>query len=98
MAAGVGTEPVTAHVFLFGAGSASAQDLARALDVEGVTGTLASRPESLPRSVRTAVSAEIARMVEGLLDFDLGGILTAAWRDQADLRAAARRTVAAPGA
>jgi hypothetical protein len=97
MAAAVGTEPVTARIFLFGAGPASAHDLAHALDEQGVSGALVSELGFLSQSGQIAVTDAAARVAAEMLDVDLGDILIAAWRQMPDLRAAAGRTVTAPG-
>jgi len=101
MTAATLTEPVSVRAFLFGEGhddeqhpEDSGQALAQVLDWEGRGGAL----QSLSRSGRAAVSSELDGAARGLLDeLDLGGLLVAGWCKYAALRAAAERTIAAPG-
>jgi hypothetical protein len=88
--------PPTARLFLFG-GADSAEVLAQSLHRGGVTGTFGEGLRGLSRAGRQAVGAEVADVTGGLLDLDLGDILLGGWHKHADLIAAARRTVSAPG-
>ena len=46
---------------------------------------------------RQAAGNQVAVAAHGLLDLDLGDLVTAGWRKQGDLAAAAERTAANPG-
>lgn len=91
------TQPVTARTFLLGEGQDSMQALAHALNDQRLGSFLGDALQGLSQAGRAAVSEEAAAAVHGLLDLDLGGLVVAGWRKHADLRAAARRTAAAPG-
>ena len=90
-------DPVTAGTFLFGDDQDSTGALTDAIDEQQVTDLLGGSLRELPESGRAAVSGEVASAVEGLLDFDLGDLLLSGWCKHAEVRAAARRTAAAPG-
>jgi hypothetical protein len=90
-------DPVTAGALLFGDGQDGPRALAEALDQQRVASLLGGTLQDLAEGGRAAVAGEVASAVEGLLDFDVGGLLLAGWCKHAEVRAAARRTVAAPG-
>ena len=54
-------------------------------------------PGGLAGSVRQAISRDVAEATVGLLHLDLGDVLASGWQKHSQLRAAGRRTRAAPG-
>ena len=91
------TSPLSAAVFLFGEGDESVAALAKALDDEGVLASLRSVLTKLSGPGLHAVGDQIATVIHGLLDIDLGDLLTAGWQRFDDLVDAGRRTMNAPG-
>jgi hypothetical protein len=93
------TQPtsLSASVFLFGDGEEGVAAIAKALDDEGVVASLRSVLTKLSGPGLRAVGDQIATVTQGLLDIDLGDLLTAGWQRFDDLVDAARRTVTAPG-
>jgi hypothetical protein len=93
------TQPtsLSASVFLFGDGEEGVAAIAKALDDEGVVASLRSVLTKLSGPGLRAVGDQIATVTQGLLDVDLGDLLTAGWQRFDDLVDAARRTVTAPG-
>jgi hypothetical protein len=89
--------PRTALGVLSGRGAGAASALAgqiRAVDADGGLGRAVAR---LPGAAGHAAAGEVASQAAGLLDVNLADVLVAGWRKHHDLRAAARRTLAAPG-
>jgi hypothetical protein len=91
------TSTLTASVFLFGEGDEGVQALARALDEQGVVASLRTVLTKLSGPGLRAVGDQVAVVAHGLLDIDLGDLLSAGWRRFDDLVDAARRTVSSPG-
>jgi hypothetical protein len=97
MTTAITTQPISASVFLFGDSQDSVHALARALDEKGVVGSLGAALTNLSRAGRGAVGNQIATVAHGLLDLDLGDLVIGGWCIFADLTAAAKRSMAAPG-
>lgn len=97
MSTATGTQPISASVFLFGDGEEGVGALAKALDEQGVLGSLGSVLTKLSGAGLHAVGDQVAAVAHNLLDLDLGELLTQGWRHFDDLTDAARRTVATPG-
>lgn len=78
---------------------ASIKAMADALQQQGALGSISAAVKTLSRAGLGAVSNQIATAAHGLLnlDLDLGELVVAGWCQFADLTAAAKRTVAAPG-
>jgi hypothetical protein len=88
------TQPLTARVFLFGRHD-NGERLTQALGEQGV-GSFLSGLQGLSREGLAAVRAEVAAVVQKLMDADLGDLVVGGWRTQADLIAAAKRTIKEP--
>ncbi|HEX9359029.1 MAG TPA: hypothetical protein VF933_35130 [Streptosporangiaceae bacterium] len=97
MTTAITTQSISASAFLFGDNQDSVDALARALDENGVVGSLGAALNNLSRAGRAAVGNQIATVAHGLLDLDLGDLVVGGWFKFADLTAAAKRSVAAPG-
>ena len=97
MSTATATTPISASVFLFGDGEEGISALATSLDEQGVLGSLGSALSKLSGAGLHAVGEQIATVAHGLLDLDLGDLLTQGWRRFDDLTDAARRTVENPG-
>lgn len=91
------TQPISAAVFLFGDGQEGIGALTRALDDEGVLGSLGTVLTRLSGAGLHAVGDQVAAVAHGLLDLDLGDLLSEGWRRFDDLVEAGKRTAAAPG-
>jgi hypothetical protein len=90
--------PLTARLFLFGKHEEDAATrMGKAVEEGGVGGAVAGAVGGLTRAGRHAVCDEVGHTADRLLDLDLGDLVAAAWRKHAALRAAGRRTAAAPG-
>jgi hypothetical protein len=78
---------------------ASIRAMADALQQQGALGSISAAVKTLSRAGLGAVSNQIATAAHGLLnlDLDLGDLVVTGWCQFADLTAAAKRTVAAPG-
>ena len=96
MAAATDTGPLTASVFLFPERQDTGQALAEALDSHGV---LHSKEPvaTLTQVVRQAAEHQVGVVADGLLNLDLGDVVIAGWRMQAELADAAERTATNPG-
>ena len=104
-------QPLTAAAFFFpgsvsigpvdvvSSDQASIRAMADALQQQGALGSISAAVKSLSRAGLGAVSNQIATAAHGLLnlDLDLGEALVTGWCQFADLTAAAKHTVAAPG-
>lgn len=97
MTTAVSPQPLTARVFLFGDGPDTGTAIARLLQQHDVLNSAAGAVGGLARAGRQALGREVGTVVSGLLDVDFGQVAVGAWRKQAALTAAARRTAAAPG-
>jgi hypothetical protein len=83
---------------LLGSNQADAGDLlARSVEDRGVGATVGAAVGGLTKSGQHAVCDEVGHVANSLLDLDMTDVLIAAWRKQADLVAAGRRTAASPG-
>ena len=89
--------PHTALALLFGPDQetpAAVADRSRSADI----GTdLRGALDSLPPLTRAAAVDQVTTAAAGLLDINLADLVAAGWQKHADLTAAARRTLAAPG-
>lgn len=97
MSTATATTPISASVFLFGDGEEGISALAGSLDEQGVLGSLGSALTKLSGAGMQAVGEQVATVAHGLLDLDLGDLLTHGWQRFDDLTDAARRTVENPG-
>jgi hypothetical protein len=88
--------PATARAVLFGdEGSVAA--ITRALSRGDVVEGAEQAIRGMSAAGRSMVFRETAAVTNGLLTFDLGDVLLAAWRKRTTLIDAARRTKAMPG-
>ncbi|WP_433633293.1 hypothetical protein [Nocardia sp. CA-120079] len=85
---------ITARAVLFGqlAREAVEGELAERLGASGVEQLALRRTPVATEVVRTAALHEVARVVDGLLEVDLGGVVVAGWRRYQRLHNAAMRT------
>ena len=102
-------QPMTAAAFFFSGSEsigpvgvvsseqASINAMADALQKQGALGSISATVKTLSRAGLGAVSNQIAAAAHGLLDLGLGEFVVQGWCQIADLNAAAKRTVAAPG-
>ncbi len=109
MTATIATQPITAADFLFGDNQDdielidvfgeqdSVGALAEALYEQDTLGSVGAALTKVSWAGRRAVGNQVATIAHGLLDLDLADLLVAGWRKFADLTAAARRTMDAPG-
>lgn len=91
------TRPLRTSDFLFGADQEGITALTTALTKAGVIGAATATLTSLSRVGRGAVGSQIATVAQGLLDLDVGEIVTEGWRRMEDLVEAAKRSLATPG-
>lgn len=92
----LGGGPVTARSLLLGADddlAAMGRLLETSTPPPGGSGALGA----FGASARRAVHRDVADAAAGLLDLDVTDVLAAGWRRHQELRAAGRRTLAAPG-
>jgi len=89
-------EPTTARAVLLGEGTDGMDELIHLLDRHGALREVAGAVQRLTDSGLTALTAEVAAIVHGFLDLDLGQMALAGWRKHGELVAAARRTRAVP--
>jgi hypothetical protein len=68
-----------------------------ALAEHGVLGSLSIGPAHLAKAVQGALRAELADILAGVLELDIGDFILAGWRKRIELLDAARRTTATPG-
>jgi hypothetical protein len=92
------TKPLSVGALLLAEGQDSTRVLADALAEQDPGRVLSGALRQLSDAGRAAVVDETAAAINGLLDLDLGELIVTGWRKHADLRAAAARTAAAPGA
>lgn len=88
---------LTAADVLRDAGPDPAADARRRLLATSAIDTVTRAIGVVGSAARTAVAGEIARVVGGLAGVDLVDLLVAGWRTHRAVRAAAERTIAAPG-
>lgn len=88
---------LSAAAFLFGGGDDSVQQLADALEENGVVGAATSGMRTLSKAGLDAVGGQIASVVHDLLDIGLDTLILEGWRKFDDLHAAAERTRAGLG-
>jgi hypothetical protein len=88
--------PLTAAHLLFGDDQDTEPALARALDDQGALGSLDGSLRQVSQAGRQAADRALASVAHGLIDLDLGGMVTAGWRKEGELAAAAERTAADP--
>jgi hypothetical protein len=91
------TRPLRTSDFLFGADQEGIKALTTVLTKAGVIGAATATLTSLSRVGRGAVGSQIATVAQGLLDLDVGEIVTEGWRRMEDLVEAAKRSLATPG-
>jgi hypothetical protein len=96
MTATADASPLTASVFLFPERQDTGQALAEALDGQGVLRTK-NLTALTTQVVRQAAEHQVGVVADGLLNLDLGDLVIAGWRKQAELADAAERTAANPG-
>ena len=96
MTATADASPLTASVFLFPERQDTGQALAEALDSQGVLRTK-NLTALTTQVVRQAAEHQVGLVADGLLNLDLGDLVIAGWRKQAELADAAERTAANPG-
>jgi hypothetical protein len=97
MAAATDTSPLTASVFLFPERQDVGQALAEALDSHGVLRSRDLAARLTTQVVRQAAEHQVGVVADGLLNLDLGDLVIAGWRKQAELADAAERTATNPG-
>jgi hypothetical protein len=89
--------PGTALALLFGPDQETPAAIAQRLRSADVATDIRSALDSLPPLTRDAAVDQVTTAAAGLLDVNLADVVAAGWRKHADLTAAARRTLAAPG-
>jgi hypothetical protein len=94
----VPTGPDTALTVLFGSGEKNLDTLRDAILAAGTGGSLDRALKKLPPATRDAAAREATTATAELLDISLIDVLLRGWREYADLRSAARRTLAEPAA
>jgi hypothetical protein len=89
--------PGTALALLFGPDQESPAAIAQRLRSADVGADIRGALDSLPPLTRATAVDQVTAAAAGLLDVNLADVVAAGWRKHADLTAAARRTLAAPG-
>ena len=89
--------PTTARSLLLPDGAQGVGELILLLDRHGAVRQAAGAISQLTQSGLAALTDEVAAIVHGLLDLDLGQLALAGWRKHGELAAAARSTRANPG-
>ena len=89
--------PHTALALLFGPDQETPAAVAERLRSADIGTDLRGALDSLPPLTRAAAVDQITTAAAGLLDINLADLVAAGWQKHADLTAAARRTLAAPG-
>lgn len=97
MSASAPTSPRTALALLFGPDQETPAAIAQRLRSADIGADIRSALDSLPPLTREAAVGKATAAAAGLLDVNLADVVAAGWRKHADLTAAARRTLAAPG-
>jgi hypothetical protein len=92
------TEPLSARTFMLGDTADNTADvLAQSLREHGALESQIGDLGGLSASAWQAVHQEIATVLDGLLNLDLGDLLIAGWYKYTELTKAAKRTLAGPG-
>ena len=89
--------PHTALALLFGPDQETPAAVAERLRSADIGTDLRGALDSLPPLTRAAAVDQVTMAAAGLLDINLADLVAAGWQKHADLTAAARRTLAAPG-
>jgi len=89
--------PHTALALLFGPDQETPAAVAERLRSADIGTDLRGALDSLPPLTRAAAVDQVTTAAAGLLDINLADLVAAGWQKHADLTAAARRTLAAPG-
>jgi hypothetical protein len=89
--------PDTVLALLFGPGEGTLYSLARAMARAGSSRNLDRVLGGLPKATHDAAAREVTIVTAGLLDISPIDLLAIGWREHADLKAAARRTLAERG-
>jgi hypothetical protein len=94
------SEPATPHTalaLLFGPDQETPAAVAERLRSADIGTDIRGALDSLPPVTREAAVDQVTKAAAGLLDINLADVVAAGWQKHADLTAAARRTLAAPG-
>jgi hypothetical protein len=89
--------PHTALALLFGPDQETPGAVAERLRSADIGTDIRGALDSLPPLTREAAVGRVTKAAAGLLDVNLADVVAAGWQKHADLTAAARRTLAAPG-
>jgi len=89
--------PHTALALLFGPDQETTAAVAERLRSADIGTDIRGALDSLPPLTRAAAVDQVTMAAAGLLDINLADLVAAGWQKHADLTAAARRTLAAPG-
>jgi hypothetical protein len=89
--------PHTGLALLFGPDQETPAAIAQRLRSADIGTDIRGALHSLPPLTREAALGQVTTAAAGLLDINLADVVAAGWRKHADLTAAARRTLAAPG-
>jgi len=89
--------PHTALALLFGPDQPTPAAVAERLRSADIGTDIRGALDSLPPLTRKAAVDQVTTTATGLLDINLADLVAAGWQKHADLTAAARRTLAAPG-
>jgi len=91
--------PVTVRTLLLNAGGGTDDVtlLRETLAERGVLGRLMIGPAHLAEAVRGSLRTELADIIAGLLELDIGDLILAGWRKRIELLEAAHRTIKTPG-
>ena len=89
--------PRTALDLLFGPDQETPAAIAQQLRSADAGAEIRSALDSLPPLTREAAVDQVTTAAAGLLDVNLADVVAAGWQKHAELTAAARRTLAAPG-
>jgi len=89
--------PHTALALLFGPDQPTPAAVAERLRSADIGTDIRGALDSLPPLTRKAAVDQVTTTATGLLDINLADVVATGWQKHADLTAAARRTLAAPG-
>jgi len=89
--------PHTALALLFGPDQETPAAVAERLRSADIGTDIRGALDGLPPLTRQAAVGQVTTAAAGLLDINLADVVAAGWQKHADLTAAARRTLAAPG-